>query len=470
MSISIPGLTTVNIPENITVHLGAPDEPAPNVTLPFIDYVKNVASSELYPTWPESALRANIYAIVSIALNRIFTEWYRSRGYDFDITNSTQYDQYFVHNRGIFDSISKIVDDIFDDYVVRQGQLQPLYTQYCDGRVSQCQGMYQWGTVDLANEGYIPYDILKYYYGDDINIIRDTPVGSISETYPGNPLKLGDSGQYVFLSQIMLNTISVNYPSIPKIKPVDGIFNSPTESAVREFQKIFDLTPTGIIDKGTWYKIRNIYVAIRRLAELTSQGILISEIPKQLPLEGGAVVPRVQFVQYFLNVLSAYYDTIPPVDIDGVLGPLTRASIIEFQKTVQLPVTGILDDQTWTTMYNSIVGILNTLPPSAIALPSLLYPNIVYKSGSEGPGVYIIQQYLSYISTLITDIPSVTPDGIFGPATQAAVIAFQKRFGLTPDGIVGQTTWNKIVEVYRDLRFGERRTVGQYPGSQLGGS
>lgn len=461
MSISIPGLTTVQIPETITVHLGAPDEPAPNVTVPFIDYIKNVASSELYPTWPESALRANIYAIVSITLNRVFTEWYRSRGYDFDITNSTQFDQYFVKDRGIFDNISDIVDEVFNDYVVKQGQLQPLYTQYCDGRVSQCDGMYQWGTVNLALEGYIPYEILQYYYGDNIDIVQNAPIGGVIETYPGIPLKLGDSGPYVLLAQIMLNTISINYPAIPKIFPVDGNFNSTTEDAVREFQIIFDINPTGIIDKGTWYKIRNIYTAVRKLAELTSQGILISEIPKELPPDISTVVPRVQLVQYFLNVLSAFYSTIPPVDIDGILGPQTRQSIIAFQKAVDIPVTGLIDEQTWTSMYNSVVGILNTLPPSAIALPTLLYQNILYKLGSEGPGVYIIQQYLSYISTFLTDIPEVTPDGEFGPNTQTAVIAFQNRFGLTPDGIVGQTTWDKIVEVYRDLRFGERTTIAQ---------
>lgn len=209
MSISIPGLTTVAIPETITVHLGAPDEPAMNVTVPYIDYIKNVASSELYPTWPESALRANIYAINSITLNRIFTEWYRSRGYDFDITNSTQFDQAYVHNRGIFDSISRIVDQMFDEYVVRQGQVQPLYTTYCDGRVSQCNGLYQWGTVDLANQGNVPYDILTYYYGNDINIVTDVPVGGSGETFPGN-LQLGSSGPYVYLLQTILNTISVN--------------------------------------------------------------------------------------------------------------------------------------------------------------------------------------------------------------------------------------------------------------------
>jgi len=321
--------------------------------------------------------------------------------------------------------------------------------------------LYQWGTVNLANEGYIPYDILKYYYGDNINIVQNAPVGGSIETYPGSPLKLGDKNEYVLLAQIMLNTISINYPAIQKIYPVDGNFNQSTEAAVKEFQTIFDINPTGIIDKGTWYKIRNIYTSVRKLAELTSQGILISDIPSELPANVANVVPRVQLVQYFINVLSAFYSTIPAVDIDGILGPQTRQSIIAFQKAVDIPVTGLIDDQTWTSMYNSIVGILNTLPPSAIALPSLLYQNILYKLGSEGPGVYIIQQYLSYISTFLTDIPEVTPDGEFGPNTQEAVIAFQNRFGLTPDGIVGQTTWDKIVEVYRDLRFGERTTIAQ---------
>jgi len=470
MSTQVPGLSTVVIPRTITVHLGAPDEPAENVTVPFIDYVKNVASSELYPTWPESALRANIYAIVSIALNRTFTEWYRSRGYNYDITNNTQYDQAYVPNRGIFDSIDIIVDDIFSDYISRQGQIEPLYAQFCDGRVSQCEGMYQWGSVDLASRGYIPYEILQYYYGDNINIVPNAPVVSLEETYPGFPLKIGDNNQYVLLIKIALNAISVNFPAIPKVYPVDSEFTSGMEDAVKEFQEAFNLPATGIIDKATWYEIRKIYVAVRNLAELTSQGTLVSEIPQDIvtEIEEGAVVPRVQLVQYFLNVLSAFYSSIPAVDIDGILGPQTRTSIIEFQKTMGLPITGIIDNETWTTMYRNIIGILRALPSTAIALPALLYPNIVYREGSEGPGVYIIQQYLSFISTLVPAIPLVTPDGAFGPETRAAVIAFQNQYGLTPNGIVEETTWNKIVEIYRQLRFGEYRSPGQYPGNEIG--
>jgi len=472
---SIPGFTTVVVPENITVHLGNPDEDAQNVTVNFIDYIKNVASSEVYPTWPESAIKANVYAIVSITLNRVFTEWYRSKGYNFDITNSTQFDQSYVHNRGIFDNISNIVDEIFNDYVVRQGQLQPLFTTYCDGREVQCNGLYQWGTVDLANAGYVPYDILAYYYGTDINLVTNAPVGNLEETYPGTPLKLGDAGPYVLLMQLYLNVISTNFPAIPKIYPTNGVFTPNMEEAVNAFQSAFNLPATGIIDKGTWYKIRSIYASIRKLAELASRGVLISEIPREFTeiIDEGTIVPQVQLMQYFLNVLSAFYSTIPAVDIDGILGPQTRNSIIEFQKTVELPATGIIDEQTWNTMYNSILGILAKLPPATVYLPRLIYPGTALQRGSEGPDVLIIQEYLAYISSIIpniTRVPYNEVDGEFGPITESAVRTFEKEFGLIEDGIVDEYTWNSIVEVYRLLRFGEERSLGQFPGAEVGGA
>ena len=468
MSIQIPGLTNVVIPDSITVHLGAPSEPAENVTVPFIDYVKNVASSEIYPTWPESSLRANIYAIISIALNRIYTEWYRSRGYNFDITNTTQYDQSFVKDRGIFDSIDRIVDDIFDEYIVRQGRIEPLYATFCDGRTAQCNGMYQWGTVDLANQGMVPYDILRYYYGDDININIDTPVVNFQETYPGSPLRLGDTNQYVLIAKMSLNTISSNYPAIPKISPINSTFDESMEAAVRAFQDIFYLPVTGVIDKATWYEIRKIYVSVRKLAELSSQGMLISEIPEDIVnMDEGMVVPKVQLVQYFLNVLSAYYESVPAVDIDGILGPQTRASIIEFQKTLNLPATGLIDEETWQTMYDSVLGILRELPPTAVALPALLYPNIILREGVANPEVFIMQELLSYISTIVPEIPYVEPDGIFGPETTASVKAFQRIYGLDANGIVAEETWNRIVNIYRELRFGEARAPGQFPGTNI---
>lgn len=470
MSIEIPGLTQVVIPAAITVHLGAPNEPAENVTVSFLDYIKNVASSELYPTWPESALRANIYAIISTALNRVFTEWYRAQGYNFDITNDTGFDQAFVPNRGIYDSVSRIADEIFDTFIVRQGQLEPLYALFCDGRVAQCPGgLLQWGTVDLARQGLTPYEILQFYYGENINLQADTPLAEAYETYPGTPLQLGDNNPYVLLMQISLNTISTNYPAIPKIPNPTGTFDEATQAAVQEFQRIFNLPVTGIIDKSTWYQIRRIYTAVTRLAELTSQGIILSEIPEYTPTPGPAeVLPRVQAVQYFLNVLSAYYNTIPSVDISGVLDTQTRVSIIEFQKTVGLPVTGIIDEQTWNAMYDRVVGILETLPPSAIALPSLLWPGEVYQVGSEGPNVYLIQQYLSYISSVLEGIPPADPDGIYGPQTEQAVREFQEYFGIDVTGVVDRYTWNRIVLIYRSLRFGNTRNVGQFPGTNVG--
>ncbi|MBR6533047.1 MAG: spore cortex-lytic protein, partial [Clostridia bacterium] len=208
----MPEILLPTIPETITVHLGTPDSNARNVTVPFIDYIKNVASSEIYPTWPENALRANIYAIISFALNRVYTEYYRSRVYDFDITNTTQFDQAFKEDRETFENIGYIVDEIFNDYIVRQGNVEPLFATFCNGTTSTCAGLSQWGTVDLANQGLIPFEILQNYYGQDIGIVNDAPVGFTDESYPGVPLKIGDSGNNVQIIQTQLNRIAQNYP------------------------------------------------------------------------------------------------------------------------------------------------------------------------------------------------------------------------------------------------------------------
>lgn len=203
------------IPQFITVHLGTPGQNARNVSIGFPDYIKNVASSEIYPTWPESALRANIYAQTSFALNRVYTEWYRSRGYAFDITNSTQYDQAYLYGRDIFGNISQIVDEIFNDYLRRPGTLEPFFAQFCNGTTVTCRGLSQWGSVTLANQGMTPYEILTYYYGEELEIVRDAPVQSIMESYPGIPLRIGSSGNDVRNVQLRLNRIGRNYPLIP---------------------------------------------------------------------------------------------------------------------------------------------------------------------------------------------------------------------------------------------------------------
>ena len=293
------------IPETITVHLGAPDSDAANVTVDFPTYIKNVASSEIYPTWPESALRANIYAIISFALNRIYTEWYRSRGYDFDITASTQFDQKFINNREIFENISDIVDEIFNDYVVRQGNIEPLFTSFCNGTTVTCSGLSQWGTVSLANQGFTPYEILQYYYGDNINIVKDAPVMTKTPSYPGTPLTEGMATNDVRSIQVQLNRISRNYPAIPKIPSIDGVYGTYTADAVREFQRIFNLAETGTVNEATWYKIAYIYTSVKRLAELNSEGVNLEEVKKQYPgeLKFGMQSVYVNELQYYLSVI-----------------------------------------------------------------------------------------------------------------------------------------------------------------------
>jgi len=247
-------LNRVFIPERITVHLGTPNSSASNVTVPFVDYIKNVASSEIYPTWPRSSLIANILCQISFALNRIFTEWYPSRGYNFNITNSTAYDQYYVYGRNIFDSVSDLVDDIFNEYVRRPGRIDPYFTEYCNGSTVTCAGLSQWGTVSLANSGLTPLEILQFYYGN-VEIVQTNDIREIESSYPGSPLRLGSSGSAVQTIQQQLNRIRINYPSIPAIERVDGVYGERTQASVEAFQRIFNLTVDGIVGKSTWYRI-----------------------------------------------------------------------------------------------------------------------------------------------------------------------------------------------------------------------
>ena len=262
-------LSRVVIPESIVVHDGPPsDRSARNYYVPFKEYIKNVASSEIYATWPESTIIANCLAITSFTLNRVFTEWYRNKGYDFTITSSTAYDHFFVYGRNIFESISEVVDTIFSNYLSRPGVLQPILTQYCDGKRVSCPNwMSQWGSKDLGEQGYAPIEIIRYYYGDDMYINSAEQISGIPSSWPGADLTIGSSGQKVQQMQEQLNRISDNYPAIPKIA-ADGIYGSRTADAVRTFQRIFNLPQTGIVDYATWYKISQIYVGVSRIAEL----------------------------------------------------------------------------------------------------------------------------------------------------------------------------------------------------------
>lgn len=262
-------LSRVVIPEFMIVHDGSPrDTTATDYYVRYRDYIKNVASSEIYSTWPRAALEANILAIMSFTLNRVYTEWYRNKGFNFTITSSTAFDHKWIYGRNIFESISQTVDDLFDNYLSRPNVRQPILTQYCDGNRVTCPSwMSQWGSKNLADQGYSAIEILRYYYGDTMYINAAEEVAGIPVSWPGYSLRRGSSGEPVRQIQEQLNAISNNYPLIPKLA-VDGIYGPATEDAVKVFQSVFNLTQDGIVGRLTWNKIQEIYVGVTRIAEL----------------------------------------------------------------------------------------------------------------------------------------------------------------------------------------------------------
>ncbi|MCM1267039.1 MAG: LysM peptidoglycan-binding domain-containing protein [Bacteroidales bacterium] len=357
-------LRQVAVPNPITVHLGTPNSAASNVQVSFSDYVKNVASSEIYPTWPEAALRANIYAIITFALNRVYTEWYRAQGYSFDITNSTAYDQAFVYGRPIYESVSRIADEIFNEYVRRQGQEAPYFTSFCNGTTTTCAGLSQWGTVSLANQGYTPIRILRYYYPDDVEIVETNIITNVLTSYPGTSLKVGSSGLDVQTVQTYLERIRVNYPAIPAITDTSGTFGESTQAAVRKFQSIFGLSADGIVGKATWYKLSSLYTAVTRLAELNSEGtnLGIGTVPPASVLRQGARGQDVITLQYLLDLIAEYYADIPAVAQDGIFGAGTKQAVTAFQGRKGLVADGVVGPATWNALYQTYQGIGQNVP------------------------------------------------------------------------------------------------------------
>ena len=452
------------IPEYITVHLGTPNSNAPNVTVPFPEYIKNVASSELYPTWPENAIRANIYAQISFALNRYYTEFYRSQGKDFDITSSTAFDQAFVQNREIFDNISDIVDEIFDSYLVRQGQIQPFFAQYCNGTTVTCAGLSQWGTVPLARNGLTPYEILQRYYGNDINIVTDVPVEPNANSYPGFSLSVGSVGTPVRLIQFWLNRISANYPSIPKIQTIDGVFDEVTESAVKRFQQIFNLTPDGIVGKATWYRILYIFNAVKRLSELNSEGISRQELNEQYnrPYRLGDSGKGVLSLQYYLQTISDYYPSVPTLALDGIFGEGTERTVKAFQTLFGLNPDGIVGNQTWNQIYDAYLGVIRDRPFNPAGLRQ--FPGQTLRVGSTGEFVEFLQQYINAAALVYPSVPTLPVTGNYGQQTRNAVSEFQRVYGLPVTGTVGPLTWYELASIYESVERGNFRQTGQVQG------
>lgn len=457
------------IPENITVHLGTPDSDAENVTVSFPDYIKNVASSEIYPTWPDSALRANIYAIITYALNRVYTEWYRSRGYNFDITNSTAYDQAFSPGRDIFANISRIVDEIFNDYVRMQGSVEPYFTQFCNGTTVTCPGLSQWGTVTLANQGLTPFQILENYYGNNIEIVQNAPVADIQQSYPGTPLRVGDVNNDVKLIQVRLNRISKNWPLIPKIRTPDGTFDLETYNAVKKFQEIFNLDDDGVVGKATWYRILYIYNSVKRLSELDSEGLSYSDISQQFgnALRSGDSGPYIEYLQFVLNTIGDFNDSIPPVTVDGIFGSGTESAVIAFQREYGLNPDGIVGEATWNAIINVFDGIVDTIPQQYWGSRAEPFPGMRLFLGMSGPSVSTIQTYLSTIADVYPSIPKVNITGYYGEQTQNAVAAFQRFSGLSETGIVNAATWADASRLYSDIIEGREKATGQFPGESV---
>ena len=426
-------LRQVVIPNPITVHLGAPSASAANVQVPFSDYVKNVASSEIYPTWPAAALKANIYAIMTFAINRVYTEWYRSRGYDFDITNNTAYDQYYVPGRPIYDSISGVVDEVFGEYARRQGQQAPYFTSFCNGTTATCSGLSQWGTVTLANQGYSPLQMLRYYYNNDIEIAETNIITNAITSYPGTALRLGSSGLDVQTIQTWLNRIRRNYPAIPAISDASGTFGESTRAAVAKFQSVFNLASDGIVGKATWYKLSSLYTAVTRLAELDSEGATlgIGTVPPSSVLRQGSRGQDVVTLQYLLNVVSQYYSDVPAPAQDGIFGSGTRASVIAFQRAMGLDADGIVGARTWQALYNIYLGIGENVPTPGPDTSTISY------TVQAGDSLWLIAQRYGTTVNAIKQANGLTSDALqIGqvlriPVSQSPYVEYTVRAGDT---------------------------------------
>jgi len=458
------------IPENIVIHLGPPNQPAQNVTETFADYIKNVASSEIYPTWPREAIIANVLAQISVALNRVYTQFYRSAGYDFDITSSIANDQSYVYGRNIFTNVSDIVDEIFNSYLKRPEFIEPLYATFCDGVEVSCNGLSQWGSVELANRGLTAFQILENYYGTNLELVENVEIDAPYATAPNAVLSEGDTGRDVELIQRRLNRISVNYPGIPKIYPADGFFDESTTAAVRKFQEVFDLTQDGIVGKNTWYRIQFIYNAVKKLSDLESEGLRLSDLSTAYPsvLAEGDASSGVLVLQYYLHYISTFIPTVQDTAVDGSFGPGTKSSVISFQRTYGLAETGIVNRETWDEIEAAYYSYLRSIPYDVSSSAPLPFPGRILRVGLEGDDVLALQRYLNYISMTYPEIPRITEDGTFGGGTESAVRAFVNLFDLQYDPRrVNAPLWYAITNVYDDLYSGNMASEGQFPGYNL---
>ena len=437
------------VPNNIVVHLGSPSSNSRNITVPFTSYISNVAASELYPTWPQNALIANIYAIISFTMNRIYNEWYRSKGYNFDITSSPAYDQTYTENRSTYENINNIVQEIFNNYVVKGKGIEPYFTSYCDGRKLICNGLSQWGSVTLANQGKTPLEILKNYYGNDISIKYDAEVGDGTIGYPGYDIELGSFGNPVLAIERDLKRIRNNYPAIPEIPSSPGIYTNDLANAVKKFQEIFNLPVTGVVNKATWYKIKYIYNSVKKLGDLYSEGITEEEATflynDKLALGNSGI--DVEYIHYFLDALAFLDPDIPRLQTNSIYSENTVTMVKAFQKKYGLPVTGDFTYSDWKVLKEEYEKILSYIPDKYKDYVNELYPNNFLMKGMSGDDIKRYQRLLLKICRFDKSIPGVRVNGIFDDLTDRSVRKLQNDYGFEINGIVGPLLWRKTVEL-----------------------
>ena len=395
-------------------------------------------------SWPEEALRANIIAQVSLALNRIWTEWYPSRGYSFNITGSPGYDQAYVNGRTVFAVMERLTAELFNTFVQRSGDAEPYFTEYCDGKTVTCPGMKQWGTVDRAREGLNALQILRHYYGNRVQLVTTNNIAAIPSSYPGSPLRRGSTGTNVRILQKQLSRIAKDYPSFGK-PAVTGTFDEATENSVKKFQKQFGLTADGIVGKATWYKISYVYVSVKDLAELTSEGETAEGIQSAgdwpgTVLRRGSTGSSVEQVQFWLSDLAQFDSSLVRVSVDGSYGAATERAVRAFQQKQNLTADGVVGQTTWNALYAAWVDAQSDLGGTA-------WPGTELRRGDTGMEVRLVQFWLRLAADNYSALRTVTVDGSYGAATVSAVTAFQSLFGLTADGVVGRSTWNKLKEV-----------------------
>lgn len=395
-------------------------------------------------SWPEEALRANIIAQVSLALNRIWTEWYPSRGYSFNITGSPGYDQAYVNGRTVFAVMERLTAELFNTFVQRSGDVEPYFTEYCDGKTVTCPGMKQWGTVDRAREGMNALQILRYYYGNRVQLVTTDNIAAIPSSYPGSPLRRGSTGTNVRILQKQLSRIAKDYPSFGK-PVVTGTFDEATENSVKKFQKQFSLTADGVVGRPTWNKVSFIYVSVKDLAELTSEGETAEGTQSAggwpgTVLRRGSTGSSVEQVQFWLSDLAQFDSSLVRVTVDGSYGAATERAVRTFQQKQSLTADGVVGQRTWNTLYAAWVDAQSDLGGTA-------WPGTALRRGAAGMEVRLVQFWLRLAADNYSALRTVTVDGSYGAATVSAVEAFQTLFGLTPDGVVGRSTWNKLKEV-----------------------